>query len=207
VDASGKFHVTKVDPTCRMREPYGGQWRREMGTRNSDLIVRCIAFLTPQVIDQGLCRGDYDKTDCQVGHFVIHETTGGILHFPLDRVMHFPDLVPMFKVPSTAPRSYPEAPWRADGQEPQVIRATGKQAKVKTCAWVPKKFSWDSTDELWLHWMLDVVGVDFVSINLVNAESTGYENATQKLLHTTTIEAVRKSLQAYPELDKRVLLV
>jgi hypothetical protein len=53
-------------------------------------------------------------------------------------------------------------------QRPPVVRrASGEAAKMRTCVWVPKKYSWDAADELWLLWMLDVVGVDFVSINFV----------------------------------------
>ena len=59
-------------------------------------------------------------------------------------------------------------PWA--GAEVQVVRARGADAKLRVAAVVFKKFTWVHDDNLWLLWMLDVVGVDHVVINVATRD-------------------------------------
>jgi hypothetical protein len=54
-DATGKFVVTKLDVECLVHRPHNWLYRVDVGAHNSDLILRCIAFLPPEVVDQALC--------------------------------------------------------------------------------------------------------------------------------------------------------
>jgi hypothetical protein len=131
----------------------------------------------------------------------------------MDKIMHFPSPVSLFgdafPPPLKPDVGFPSASWRAKGlaAPPVVRRASGEAAKMWTCVWVPKKYSWYAADELWLLWMLDVVGVDFVSINFVPSQATAYQDNPALFNTTTTLEAVRARIDTHPGLSKRVLLV
>jgi hypothetical protein len=210
VDATGKFNITKLAVSCREYQPRGWSWRIEQGVKHNDLVLRCKAFLPPELVDQALCiNSRAHDAECKIGHVVVYDTNDGEVFFPMSRVMHFPTPTTLFPTPPPqSSKPFPSAPWRAKGQvEPPVVRTQqGEEAaKVRTCAWVPKKFSWDAEDELWLLWMLDIVGVDFVAIYMVPSNATGYDNKT--ILHTTTLDSVRQRLQAHEGLSERVLLI
>lgn len=59
--------------------------------------------------------------------------------------------------------------------------------------WMMKKFSWNGDDDLWVLWMLDVVGVDHIVINV----------ATSML----SVNAVKERLKKHPGVIDRVTLV
>jgi hypothetical protein len=211
VDATGKFTITKLEVPCQTYEPEGKPWRVELGLKYNDLMVRCLAFLSPELVDEALCiNSRAHDAECMVGHVVMKYSGDGEAFFPMSRILHFPTPTTLFPTsrPSSNNVKLPSAPWRAKGQvEPPVVRTQqGEEAaKVRTCAWVPKKFSWDAEDELWLLWMLDIVGVDFAVIYMVPSNATGYDNKSK--LHTTTLESVRQRLQAHEGLSERVLLI
>jgi hypothetical protein len=163
-----------------------GRMKRLKHPQFSDEVARC-AFL----IDDELVLRLRDHVRAQAS-FDVHACNDTV-HFPLAEVLHFPQPSPIIEY-GLLPRptnGFPSSPWA--GAEVQVVRASGPDAMLRVAAVVFKKFSWVADDNLWLLWMLDVVGVDHVVINV----------ATRDL----PMEVARESMDQHESLAGRVTLV
>jgi hypothetical protein len=66
VDVTGKFNTTKLEVSCKEHQPRNWKWRTEQGVKHNDLILRCKAFLPPDLVDQALCiNSSRSCTDCK----------------------------------------------------------------------------------------------------------------------------------------------
>jgi hypothetical protein len=152
-----------------------------------DAIARCAFLIDDELV---LRLSDHERARASFDVHACNDT----VHFPLAEVLHFPQASPII-AGGLLPRptnGFPSAPWA--GAEVQVVRARGPDAMLRVAAVVFKKFTWlQPDDDLWLLWMLDVVGVDHVVINI----------ATRDL----PMEVVRRSMAQHESLAERVTLV
>ncbi len=151
----------------------------------SDAVAHCAFLIDDELAlrlsDHELARAAFEVHACN-----------DTVHFPLAEVLHFPQPSPII-AGGLLPRptnGFSSSPWA--GAEVQVVRASGPDAMLRVAAVVFKK-SWVADDNLWLLWMLDVVGVDHVVINI----------ATRDL----PLAVVRESMAQHESLAERVTLV
>ncbi len=152
----------------------------------SDAVAHCAFLIDDELAlrlsDHKLARAAFKVCACN-----------DTVHFPLAEVLHFPQASPILAgglLPQPTNR-FPSAPWAS--AKAQVVRARGSDATLRVAAAVFKKFIWQPDDDLWLLWMLDVVGVDHVVINI----------ATRHL----PMEVVRESMAQHEGVAERVTLV
>ncbi|KAL6051839.1 hypothetical protein QOT17_018947 [Balamuthia mandrillaris] len=218
------FMVTKTPARrCIAQQPMSFQFRHAAGTVWMDFIIRCSFTIPPRLIQAAFCnepspsgmssfRGN---NQCKPAHFAIH-ATGDVVLFPVEEVLHFPTLWNVLphlppKITSEEHHAQTVSPWRTPPLPPPtqpasngeaffvpMQRARGEQGNISVCAFVVKKYSWTRDDELWLQWMVDVVGVDRVFINLYALPNP----------HLPSAKEIRERLaQRYPALVDRVVLV
>ncbi|KAL6055109.1 Glycosyltransferase family 62 protein [Balamuthia mandrillaris] len=210
------FWVEKVPALqCFAQQPMGFAFRHNHGATWMDFVIRCIFDMPPALVEAALCRETASaapmdgKRRCKPAHFAVHATKDVAL-FPVEEVLHFPSLwsplpvLPSAKLSTTEQETlaFPEAPWYQERKEPLPIeRATCADSNnVTVCAFMVKKYSWTPDDELWLLWMLDVIGVDRVFINLFVGPTKAGE--------LPSAEELRERLaRSHPGLKYRVVLV
>jgi len=135
---------------------------------NLELIVRSAFFLPTEVWNAAQERKE--ETQMRLAIYA----ASNLAYFPLDQVAHFPQPMPLLadRLPTVGegrfPRQpHPSTPWAAklsNGRKhwDDIVRATGPAAILRVGAWITKKFSWTEDDDLWVMWVLDIIGVDHV---------------------------------------------
>ncbi|KAL6066232.1 Glycosyltransferase family 62 protein [Balamuthia mandrillaris] len=217
IGTQDSFWVEKVPALqCFAQQPMGFAFRHNHGATWMDFVIRCMFDMPPALVEAALCRETASSAPmdgrrrCKPAHFAVHATKDVAL-FPVEDVLHFPTLwsplpvLPSAKLSTATEQEtpvFPEAPWYHARNEPLPIeRATGAESQnVTVCGFVVKKYSWTPDDELWLLWMLDVIGVDRIFINLF----TGLTKAGE----LPSAEELRERLaRDHPGLKYRVVLV
>ena len=138
--------------------PFNAHTRRMKRSRNLELIIRCAFFLT--------------RTPKWLLHhnasLEIHAAKG-VAHFPLSRGVPLPRSRASRNTLAEAEAGYPTAPWNISNS---ITRATDLMVKqIRVGMWCTKKYTWNPYhDELWLLWILDVVGVDHVVLHIASLD-------------------------------------
>ncbi|ELR12982.1 uncharacterized protein ACA1_096530 [Acanthamoeba castellanii str. Neff] len=151
-----------------------GRVKRNKAAKFGDYVGRC-AFL----MDDALALRLSDRRHRANASFEVH-ACNDVARFPLAEVLHFPEAAPITER-GLLPRpshGFPSAPWFVAGCPQQEL---------------PVKYTWASDDNLWLLWMLDVVGVDHVVMNIVTGD--------------LKMSMVRESIAQHKGLAERVTLV
>ncbi|KAL6059302.1 hypothetical protein QOT17_014284 [Balamuthia mandrillaris] len=156
---------------CHAQQPKNFRYRRRQKVKHLDLIIRC-AFTDLSSPSAYICDRQDEASKCRYAAFAIH-VVGEVVLVPVREVLHF--LRPMKVLPDLdkpTKSSHPffaNAPfWRDENKEMIIERATQEEEREvgEVCAFVVKKYSWLKDDHVWLQWMFDVVGVDWVMVNL-----------------------------------------
>jgi hypothetical protein len=190
VEGVGRMVVKRLPARrCLHDLPKGTDYRMENGQpAYLELVVRC-AFLVDDVVVARL--RDHARAR---GALKVH-AAGDAALFPLAEVLHFPDPTTFLTYDEydERPAAFAAAPW-----EPvSVVRAPAGSAAaaIRVGAVCTKKYSWNADDELWLMWMLDIVGVDHIVIAV----------STRDLNMSTVVDAIARYDD--PRLTARVTLV
>lgn len=197
-ESGAKEQVVIKPEACQHLMPDAAWLRYDRGTIHMDLVARCVFDLPLDVVEQ--LSATEECADPPV--FAIHAANDVAL-FPVGHVLHFPTLAgPLIRYELASPEGIAVAPWRQKAISARgggnvmdgIVKARGKDAKVRVGAWVIKKYSWNADDELWLLWMLDVIRVDHVLIYV----------ATTRM----SLSGLGERLNAFsPEVAARVTLV
>ncbi|KAL6053316.1 Glycosyltransferase family 62 protein [Balamuthia mandrillaris] len=207
---------------CIAQQPLGREFRHKYGAVWMDFVIRCAFDIPPEALEDAFCHhldsspssppsspaSTRRNKKCKAGHFAIHATDDVVL-FPVDEVLHFPTLwnaLPQAPSRLDQAHAFAAAPWRVPPAHPRsneppfwpIERATGEEANVSVCTFVVKKYTWTGDDELWLQWMVDVVGVDRVFINL-------FAQPNERLPSAETLRA--RLATHHPALVHRVVFV
>lgn len=159
---------------CVVDLPVNTGYRKAMWPRYLDVVARC-AFLiddalVPVLLDAASHQHRKEESKAWFAVFA----GGDVTRFPLAEALHFPAPERLIDIRPRPPHGFPSAPWyqRTDHDHQQqrpdtvaVVRAEGDEAKPRVAA-VTKRYSWTTDDELWLLWMLDIVGVDHVILEV-----------------------------------------
>lgn len=190
IEGVGRMVVKRLPAQqCLHDLPKGTDYRMANGQpAYLELVVRC-AFLVDDVVVARL--RDHARAR---GALKVH-AAGDAALFPLAEVLHFPDPTTFLTYDEydERPAAFAAAPW-----EPvSVVRAPAGSAAaaIRVGAVCTKKYSWNADDELWLMWMLDIVGVDHIVIAV----------STRDLNMSTVVDAIARYDD--PRLTARVTLV
>jgi hypothetical protein len=195
IDSSGVEMVVSrlAAEQCVHDLPKGTDYRMQMGApKYLELVIRC-AFLieeslVPELLEHAKARAS----------FMIY-AADDVTVFPLAEVLHFPQptrFLPQLDKP-WEPIIFQAAPWanRRPRLEKSIVRAAkgSSEAAVRVGAVCTKKYSWSVDDELWLMWMLEIVGVDHVVIAVATRDFS--------------MAAIADSIAKYPRMSERVTLI
>jgi hypothetical protein len=175
---------------CLHNLPRGTKWRMEHGApKFLEIIIRCAFFIEPELMEVLL---DHSTSRASLAVYMAKER----VDFPLSQVFHLASPAPL--LPRHAqPPTFPTAPWvkHQERLSHSIVRpaAGSEAAALRVGVACTKKYTWNNDDELWLMWMLDVVGVAHVVIDI----------STRDL----ELSKVENGLANHPGLAERVTLV
>lgn len=181
-----------LEPTvCHAELPLGTAYRMMVGWIYTDMVARC-SFPDDPLLLPSLLDPRYQA------RLLISGPENQQISFPLAHVIHFPDPIPLVYIKPRPRDGYPSAPWYdpADPHLTSLIKraAPGSEAdKIRVVGATTKKFGWFQEDEMWLLWMLDVVGVDHIILPIGTRDMS--------------VEVVEEALAKHPGLTERVTIL